>query len=79
MKIDVEGTEIDVLYGMSQTIKEYQPIIIYEVDDARNENLLSKQEEIDPFLQESGYEIKNLAESYPKFRGMLHMRSRFPK
>lgn len=65
VKIDVEGTEIDVLYGMSQTIKECQPIIIYEVDDKKTENLLLKKEEIDAFLQERGYKIKNLAESYP--------------
>ena len=65
VKIDVEGAEIDVLYGMSQTIKECKPIIIYEVDDKKPENLHSKQKEIDTFLQKNDYEIKNLAESYP--------------
>lgn len=66
VKIDVEGAEIDVLYGMTQTIKEYQPIILYEVDDRNKENLLSKQEEIAAFLRERGYAIENLADSYPK-------------
>ncbi|MDJ0734025.1 MAG: FkbM family methyltransferase [Nostocaceae cyanobacterium] len=65
VKIDVEGAEIDVLYGMSQTIKEYQPIIIYEVDDEKEEGLLNKQKEIDDFLLSYGYKIKSLAESYP--------------
>jgi FkbM family methyltransferase len=65
VKIDVEGAEIDVLNGMTQTIKEYQPMIIYEVDDREKESLLNKQKEIDDFLQSHGYEIKYLAESYP--------------
>ncbi len=65
VKIDVEGAEIDVLNGMSQTIKEYQPMIIYEVDDREKEGLLNKHKEIDNFLHSQGYEIKYLAESYP--------------
>jgi FkbM family methyltransferase len=66
VKIDVEGAEIDVLYGMTQTIKEYQPIILYEVDDRNKEIMLSKREEIASFLRECGYEIKYLADAYPK-------------
>jgi FkbM family methyltransferase len=64
VKIDVEGAEIDVLQGMSQTIQECQPIIIYEVDDEKKEGLLNKQKEIDDFLLSHGYEIKSLAQSY---------------
>ncbi|NJK47790.1 FkbM family methyltransferase [Candidatus Gracilibacteria bacterium] len=66
VKIDVEGAEIDVLYGMTQTIQEYQPIILYEVDDRNKEIMLSKREEIASFLREYGYEIENLADAYPK-------------
>ena len=64
VKIDVEGAEIDVLYGMSQTIQKWQPIIIYEVDDEKKEGLLNKQKEINDFLLPYGYEIKSLAQSY---------------
>jgi FkbM family methyltransferase len=66
VKIDVEGAEIDVLYGMTQTIQKYQPIVLYEVDDRNKEIMLSKREEIASFLREWGYEIKYLADAYPK-------------
>jgi FkbM family methyltransferase len=66
VKIDVEGAEIDVLYGMTQTIQEYQPIILYEVDDRNKEIMLSKREEIASFLREYGYEVKDLVDAYPK-------------
>jgi FkbM family methyltransferase len=64
VKIDVEGAEINVLQGMSQTLKKYHPIIIYEVDDENQEGLLSKRQQVDDFLLFHGYEIKPLAESY---------------
>ena len=64
VKIDVEGAEINVLQGMSQTLKKYHPIIIYEVDDENQEGLLGKRKQVDDFLLAHGYEIKPLAESY---------------
>ena len=64
VKIDVEGAEIDALYGMSQTIAKWKPVIIYEVDDQKKEGLLNKQTEIEDFLLSYGYEIKSLAQSY---------------
>ena len=64
VKIDVEGAEINVLQGMSQTLKEHHPIIIYEVDDENQEGLLNKRKQVDDFLLSHGYEIKSLAESY---------------
>ena len=66
VKIDVEGAEINVLHGMSQTIQEWQPIVIYKVDDEKKEGLLNKQIEIDNFLLSHGYKIKSLAPSYPE-------------
>lgn len=64
VKIDVEGAEIDVLEGMSQTIDQWHPMIIYEVDDQRPEGLSNKREAIDHFLLSHGYEIKPLEASY---------------
>ena len=64
VKIDVEGAEIDVLQGMSQTLEKYQPIVIYEVDNENQEGLSNKRKQIDDFLLSHGYEIKPLAESY---------------
>lgn len=65
VKIDVEGAEIDVLHGMSQTIQQYQPIILYEVDDEKKDNLLKKQQEINAFLLSYQYNIKSLGQAYP--------------
>ena len=66
VKIDVEGAELDVLEGMSQTIKEFKPIIIYEIDDPVRETFLKKQEEADAFVKQFAYQIIPLEDSYPE-------------
>lgn len=64
VKIDVEGAEIKVLQGMSQTLKKWQPIVIYEVDDKNQDGLLNKRKKVDDFLLSHGYKIESLAPSY---------------
>ena len=64
VKIDVEGAEIGVLQGMKQTIKQYRPIIIYEIDDRDIEAFEKKQKIINKFLKSFKYQIKTLEESY---------------
>ena len=64
IKIDVEGAEIEVLEGMSQTLKKWQPIVIYEVDDENQDGLLKKRKQVDDFLLSYGYKIEPLAPSY---------------
>ena len=64
VKIDVEGAEIDVLQGMSQTLEAWKPIVIYEVDDENQEGLLDKREKIEHFLLSYGYKIESLIPSY---------------
>ena len=64
IKIDVEGAEIDVLQGMSRTLKESKPIVIYEVDDENQEGLSNKRKRVNDFLLSYGYEIKSLTPSY---------------
>ena len=66
VKIDVEGSELDVLQGMSQTIKKFKPIILYEIDDPVKETFLQKQEEADAFVQQFAYQIIPLADWYPQ-------------
>lgn len=65
VKIDVEGAELDVLRSMSQTIKEFRPVIIYEIDDPCQKSFLQKQEEADAFIKEFAYQIIPLADWYP--------------
>ena len=66
VKIDVEGVEIEVLRGMSQTIQQFKPIIIYEIDDRVKESFNQKQEEADAFVRSLGYKITSLTDSYPE-------------
>jgi FkbM family methyltransferase len=66
VKIDVEGAELDVLQGMSQTIKKFKPVIIYEVDDEKEGPFQQKLKACDAFVQTFGYELTTLQDSYPK-------------
>jgi FkbM family methyltransferase len=65
VKIDVEGAEIDVLRGMKQTIQQFKPILIYEVDDGNKESLTQKSQEIETFISYFDYKITPLADAYP--------------
>lgn len=65
VKIDVEGAEIDVLCGMIQTIQDYKPKILYEIDDENEASLMRKSYEVEAFVQAFGYQIETLEESYP--------------
>jgi FkbM family methyltransferase len=64
VKIDVEGAELDVLQGMLQTIKQYQPIIIYEVDAAKADSFQQKNESITNLISSLNYQIVPLENSY---------------
>lgn len=65
VKIDVEGAELQVLRGMTNTLTADRPTILYEVDDATAEGLARKREAIRAFLRSSGYSSTDLPESYP--------------
>ena len=65
VKIDVEGAELDVLRGMSQTIQSHRPIIVYEVDDGDPAAFERKQGNCRSFLHPFGYRIAILEDSYP--------------
>ena len=65
VKVDVEGAEIDVLRGMINTIKKYQPILMYEVDDGEKEAFQRKGEEIATFLVDLDYKLIHLDPAYP--------------
>jgi FkbM family methyltransferase len=64
VKIDVEGAEIDVLGGMTQTLRRHRPKLIYEVDDATREGLDRKARRIAEFLAAAGYALESLPASY---------------
>ncbi|KKD39569.1 FkbM family methyltransferase [Limnoraphis robusta] len=64
VKIDVEGAEIAVLQGMVQTLKQFQPLLIYEVDDGNQAAFRAKNQEIEAFITSAGYDIIPLEAAY---------------
>jgi FkbM family methyltransferase len=64
VKIDVEGAELDVLRGMTSTLAEFQPTLVYEVDDANSTMLARRWAELDRLVGSLGYEVTHLADSY---------------
>ena len=64
VKVDVEGAELDVLKGMTETIKTYQPTIIYEVDDGDRAAYERKYQELESFLQSLNYQVTQTENSY---------------
>lgn len=65
VKVDVEGAELSVLHGMTETLRRCRPVLVYEVDDERQDALDRKQGEIEAFLRELGYRLTLLEDSYP--------------
>ena len=65
MKIDVEGAELNVLEGMQRTLIEVRPIVIFEIDDNDAIAFERKQRACDTFLEERGYRLERLEDSYP--------------
>jgi len=64
VKIDVEGTELEVLRGMSGVLARNRPIVICEIDDADREGYDAKFGPAVDFLRAAGYEIEPLDDSY---------------
>ena len=64
VKIDVEGGEVEVLKGMNRILIQHRPVVIYELDDRRNDRLLAKKTEIASFLTQFDYDTEDLACSY---------------
>lgn len=54
MKIDVEGAELDVLFGGEETISTYKPIIFIAIDNPDNEGAILD------FLRKRDYKIEKL-------------------
>jgi hypothetical protein len=64
VKIDVEGVEMEVIQGMSKTIAESRPVLLYEVDDGRKDSFHRRWKELDEYVAGFGYGINHLKSSY---------------
>lgn len=65
VKVDVEGAELDVLQGMRQTLAQYQPLVVYEIDAKQEEAFERKQQAVADFLQSQSYQIQPIEKCYP--------------
>jgi FkbM family methyltransferase len=64
IKIDVEGAELDVLIGMERLLKEVRPIVLFEIDDEQQAALDEKMVKCREFLEQRGYRVDRLPDSY---------------
>jgi FkbM family methyltransferase len=64
VKIDVEGAELDVLQGMRTVLRESNPGVILEVDDADKTRCEEKMEACLEFLRGLQYGVEILPHSY---------------
>lgn len=68
VKIDVEGVELDVIQGMTKTIANSKPVLLYEIDDGDKASFERRWTELDSFVAEFGYKIVHLEKSYPTMK-----------
>jgi FkbM family methyltransferase len=71
IKIDVEGAELEVLQGMTATAARHRPIVIVEVDSGEAEALRRKQADCTQWLQQHGYQVRELLDSYVGARWLV--------
>ena len=64
IKIDVEGAEAEVLEGMRRCLAIHRPVVIYEIDDIEQKYVDRKQNKCDAILNEAGYHLQRLEDSY---------------
>jgi FkbM family methyltransferase len=64
VKVDVEGAELDVLKGMIETIKTYQPTVIYEIDDGDRVVYERKYRALADFFERLNYRVTQIENSY---------------
>lgn len=55
IKIDVEGAEFEVLKGAVQTLTDYRPVLIVEIDSSQLKSMGTSVEEVTRFLAAHGY------------------------
>jgi FkbM family methyltransferase len=64
VKIDVEGTEMAVLNGMTRTFATHRPLVVFEVDDMERTRAEAKFSDIAYWLEGRGYTVELLTQSY---------------
>ena len=60
VKIDVEGAELEVLQGLSDTMKKLQPSIVVEIWEKDR----SRVEEVRTFANQLNYSLERISHDY---------------
>ena len=55
VKIDVEGAELQVLRGMTESLAKYRPKVIIELVEGNLKNLGASVKEVREFFRQNGY------------------------
>jgi FkbM family methyltransferase len=58
LKIDVEGTELEVLKGAEETLKRYRPVLVIELDDQLLQSVGTSMSEVKTHLARCGYQLR---------------------
>lgn len=64
IKVDVEGAEIGVFKGMTETLRQFQPQVLYEIDDSQLAEFEKKAVECKKFLENQNYVVRPLETAY---------------
>ena len=56
IKIDAEGSELEILKGLRKTIQSYYPILLIELSDLKDNSKILKRLKIEKFLKNLKYE-----------------------
>jgi FkbM family methyltransferase len=62
-KIDTEGSELRVLKGAAETIKQHRPVLLVEVNQSALEGMGTSPAELLDFIKDLGYSTQNI---YPR-------------
>ena len=60
IKIDVEGAELLVLKGASETLDRYHPVVEVELIDKQLANMATSSAEVIGFLRTHGYAVRHI-------------------
>ncbi len=58
LKIDVDGFDVEVLFGAKETLDRFSPVVLIEYSDITLEKRGYSKEDIDAFLKKKGYRMK---------------------
>jgi FkbM family methyltransferase len=65
IKIDVEGYELEILKGATETLKKFKPVLLIEINRGTLKREGIKEQDIFYFLDRFGYKYKNIYEGQP--------------